>query len=263
MTAMVDVVDDSAAAAERPLGRPPRSGWQDAGMPDTRALVFDVFGTLVDWRGSLLHEAAGLRSAPDAVDWPSLIDDWRRAYQPALDRVGSGGTWRDLDEVHRGTLGDVLGRHDIALSVDDRDTLVGAWRRLRPWPDTRAGLERLRSGYRTATLSNGHVALLVDLFRFGDLRVDTLLSAQLADTYKPMPRAYLRGAELLGCEPGQVAMVAAHSADLVAAARVGMRPMFVRRPAEWGPGGEPTPPTGLPGLVVADDLEQLADLLGC
>jgi 2-haloacid dehalogenase len=172
-------------------------------MPDTRALVFDVFGTLVDWRGSLLHEAAGLRSAPDAADWPSLIDDLRRAYQPALDRVGSEGTWRDLDEVHRGTLGDVLGRHHIALSAHDRDTLVGAWRRLRPWPDTRAGLERLRSGYRTATLSNGHVALLVDLFRFGDLRVDTLLSAQLADTYKPMPRAYLRALSCSAASPGR------------------------------------------------------------
>jgi 2-haloacid dehalogenase len=232
-------------------------------MPDTRALLFDVFGTLVDWRGSLLVEAANLRSAPDDVDWAAVVDDWRRAYQPALDRVRSGDAWRDLDDVHRGTLADALATHHVALPAEERETLVQAWRRLRPWPDTRAGLARLRSGYRTATLSNGHVALLVDLFRFADLRVDALLSAQLADTYKPAPRAYLRGAELLGCEPDEVAMVAAHSADLVAAAEVGMRAMFVRRPTEWGPGGEPTPPTGLRDLVVADDLEQLADILGC
>jgi 2-haloacid dehalogenase len=231
-------------------------------MPDIRALVFDVFGTLVDWRGSLLDEVVGLGCAPDA-DWPSVVDDWRRAYQPALDLVSGGDHWHDLDEVHRGTLADVLDSHRVTLSSEDREALVQAWRRLRPWPDTKAGLERLRSRYRTATLSNGHVALLIDLFRFGDLRVDALLSAQLADTYKPVLRAYLRAAELLGCSPGQVAMVAAHAEDLAAAAQVGMRPMFVRRPTEWGPGGTPTPPSGLPGLVVADDLEQLAELLGC
>ena len=233
-------------------------------MPDTRALLFDVFGTLVDWRGSLLDETADLSPGTDiGVGWAAVVDDWRRAYQPALDRVRAGSEWRDLDALQQETLVEVLDRHGVALSAGERDTLVGAWRRLRPWPDTRAGLERLRSGFRTATLSNGHVALLVDLFRFADLRVDAILSAQLAGSYKPDPRVYLRGAELLGCEPGQVAMVAAHVEDLVAAARVGLRPVFVRRPQEWGPGGVAEPPTGLPGLVVADGLEHLADLLGC
>jgi len=233
-------------------------------VPDTRALLFDVFGTLVDWRGSLLDETADLSPGTDiGVGWAAVVDDWRRAYQPALDRVRAGSEWRDLDALQQETLVEVLDRHGVALSAGERDTLVGAWRRLRPWPDTRAGLERLRSGYRTATLSNGHVALLVDLFRFADLRVDAILSAQLAGSYKPDPRVYLRGAELLGCEPGQVAMVAAHGEDLIAAARVGLRPVFVRRPQEWGPGGVAEPPTGLPGLVVADGLEHLADLLGC
>jgi len=233
-------------------------------VPDTRALLFDVFGTLVDWRGSLLDEAADLRSrAGGGASWAAIVDDWRRAYQPALDRVRAGSGWRDLDALQHETLAEVLRSHGVMLPADERETLIRAWRRLRPWPDTRAGLERLRSGFRTATLSNGHVALLVDLFRFADLRVDAILSAQLADSYKPDPRAYLRGAELLGCEPGQAAMVAAHGDDLVAAARVGLRPIFVRRPQEWGPGGGGEPPTGLPGLVVADDLEHLADLLGC
>ena len=233
-------------------------------MPDTRALLFDVFGTLVDWRGSLLDETADLSPGTDiGVGWAAVVDDWRRAYQPALDRVRAGSEWRDLDALQQETLVEVLDRHGVALSAGERDTLVGAWRRLRPWPDTRAGLERLRSGFRTATLSNGHVALLVDLFRFADLRVDAILSAQLAGSYKPDPRVYLRGAELLGCKPGQAAMVAAHGEDLVAAARVGLRPVFVRRPEEWGSGGGAEPPTGLPGLVVADGLEHLADLLGC
>ena len=233
-------------------------------MPETRALLFDVFGTLVDWRGSLRDEAADLGSRTGVVaDWAAVVDDWRRAYQPVLDEVRGGQEWRDLDVLQRGTLAEVLDRHAVALPAEDREALVQAWRRLRPWPDTRAGLVRLRSGLRTATLSNGHVALLVDLFRFADLRVDAILSAQLAHTYKPDPRAYLRAVELLGCEPPEVAMVAAHATDLVAAARVGLRPIFVRRPQEWGPGGGEEPPTGLPGLLVAEDLEQLADLLGC
>lgn len=239
-------------------------GCQDGRVSDTRALLFDVFGTLMDWRGSLLDEAADLGArAGVGADWAAVVDDWRRAYQPALDRVRARSGWRDLDALQRETLTEVLRRHGVALPAEERETLLAAWRRLRPWPDTRAGLERLRSGFRTATLSNGHVALLVDLFRFADLRVDAILSAQLADSYKPDPRTYLRGAELLGCEPGQTAMVAAHGGDLFAAARVGLRPIFVRRPEEWGPGGGEEPPTGLPGLVVADGLEHLADLLGC
>ena len=233
-------------------------------MPDTRALLFDVFGTLVDWRGSLLDEAADLAARTGAsADWPAVVDDWRRAYQPALRRARGEAQWRDLDALQLEMLAEVLRRHDIALPAEDCETLVLAWRRLRPWPDTRAGLERLRSRFRTATLSNGHVALLVDLFRFADLRVDAILSAQLADSYKPDPQVYLRGVELLGCQPGQAAMVAAHGDYLVGAARVGIRPIFVRRPQEWGPGGGGEPPTGLPGLLVADDLEHLAHLLSC
>ncbi len=119
-------------------------------------------------------------------------------------------------------------------------------------------------GFRTATLSNGHVALLVDLFGFADLRVDAILSTQLAGSYKPDPQVYRYGAELLGCEPGQATMVAAaHGDDLVAAERVGLRPIFVRRPQEWGPGDGGEPPAGLPDLIVADGLEHLASLLGC
>ncbi|MDP9398575.1 MAG: haloacid dehalogenase type II [Actinomycetota bacterium] len=240
-------------------------------MPETRALLFDVFGTLVDWRASLVDEAsaAGSRAGVGA-DWTAVVDDWRRAYQPALDRVRAGQEWCDLDVLQRETLAEILDRHGVALPAEEQETLVRGWRRLRPWPDTRGGLERLRARFCTATLSNGHMALLVDLFRFADLRVDAILSAQLADSYKPDPRVYRRGAELLGCEPGQAVMVAAHSADLVAAAHVGLRPAFVRRPDEWGPGRGPggpgggeQPPGELANLVVAEDLEQLADLLDC
>lgn len=233
-------------------------------MPHLRALLFDVFGTLVDWRSSLIAEAEHLGDG-DArtADWASVVDDWRRSYRPALDRVRSDGAWRDLDAVQRETLDEVLRRHDVALGAPEREQLVLAWRRLRPWPDTRSGLQRLRAGFRTATLSNGHVALLVDLFRFADLRVDAVLSAQLFESYKPDLQVYARGAALLGCAPGQAALVAAHDGDLVAAAQAGLRPVFLRRPREWGPGGGDQPPTGLRDLVVVESLEELADVLGC
>ncbi|HEV7208090.1 MAG TPA: haloacid dehalogenase type II [Mycobacteriales bacterium] len=233
-------------------------------MSETRLLLFDVFGTLVDWRTSLVAEASRLGAQTEpGVDWAAVIDDWRRAYQPAMDRVLAGSAWRDLDALQRETLAAVLADHAVPMGTTEREVLVQAWRRLQPWPDTRAGLERLRSRYRTATLSNGHMALLVDLFRFADLRVDAVLSAQLADSYKPDPKVYLRAAELLGCPPEHTAMVAAHAQDLTAAAAVGLRPIFVRRPAEWGVAGGSQPPTGLPGLIVADGLGHLADVLGC
>jgi 2-haloacid dehalogenase len=217
---------------------------------------------VVDWRTSLVEEAtaAGARTAVSA-DWAAVVDDWRRAYQPALDRVAGSGRWRDLDEVQRETLADTLARHGADLPADEREGLVAGWRRLRPWPDAREGLARLRARHRTATLSNGHVALLVDLLRHGDLRVDAVLSAQLADSYKPDPRTYLRAVELLGCTPEETGMVAAHAGDLRAAAALGLRPLFVRRPHEWGPAGGDEPPAGLPGLVVADGLLDLADRL--
>ena len=232
-------------------------------MAEVRALVFDVFGTLVDWRSSVVAEAieAG-RRAGVAADWAAVADDWRRAYPPALERARTESSWRDLDALQRETLDDGLTRHGVDLPAGEREVLVQAWRRLRPWPDTVAGMERLRTGFVTATLSNGHVALLADLVRFGGWRVDVVLSAELAASYKPDPAVYLRGAQLLGRRPEEVGMVAAHAGDLEAAAGVGLRPLFVRRPEEWGT-GVPEDPPDLPGLVVADDLLGLAAQLGC
>jgi 2-haloacid dehalogenase len=232
-------------------------------MAELRALVFDVFGTLVDWRSSVVAEAADAgRRAGVSADWTAVADDWRRAYPPALERARTEPAWRDLDALQRETLDEVLTRHGVELTAGEREVLVRAWRRLRPWPDTVAGMERLRTGFVTATLSNGHVALLADLIRFGGWRVDVVLSAELAASYKPDPAVYLRGAQLLGRAPDEVGMVAAHAGDLAAAAGVGLRPLFVRRPEEWGT-GVPEDPPDLPGLVVADDLGDLAAQLGC
>jgi 2-haloacid dehalogenase len=229
-----------------------------------RVLLFDTFGTLVDWRSSLIElgEATAVRAGLQA-DWAAIIDDWRRAYRPAMDRIRRGADWRDLDSLQRETLAEVLARRNVAVSAADRELLVLGWRQLRPWPDSQQGLDRLRRKYVTATLSNGHVALLADLLKFADLRVDVVLSAQLADSYKPDAQVYLTALRLLDCEPEEAGMVAAHAADLQAAAALGLRPIFIRRPLEWGPGVPPADRPTVPGLVDADGLDDLAAVLGC
>lgn len=229
-----------------------------------RVLLFDVFGTVVDWRSSLIDmaEEIALRDGLHA-DWPAVIDDWRRAYQPALDDVRRGTTWRDLDSLQRETLGNILSQQTITMSGASQESLVQGWRRLRPWPDSRNGLERLRRKHVTATLSNGHVALLADLLKFADLRVDAVLSAQLAGSYKPDAKVYLTALRLLDCRPEEAGMVAAHAPDLHAAADLGLRPIFVRRPFEWGQGAPWPAAPPLDGLLVADGLEELATALNC
>jgi 2-haloacid dehalogenase len=229
-----------------------------------RVLLFDVFGTLVDWRSSLidLAEATAVRVGLQA-DWAAVVDDWRRAYQPAMEGVRRGAPWRDLDSLQRETLDDVLARRNVRLAAADREALVRGWRQLHPWPDSREGLDRLRRKYVTATLSNGHLALLADLLKFADLRVDVVLSAQLAASYKPDANVYLTALRLLDCQPEDAAMVAAHASDLHAAAALGLRPIYVRRPLEWGPGMPPADPPALDGLLVTDGLDQLAESMGC
>jgi 2-haloacid dehalogenase len=229
-----------------------------------RVLLFDTFGTLVDWRSSLidLAEATAVQAGVQA-DWAAIVDDWRRAYQPAMDRVRHGAQWRDLDSLQSETLNDVLAQRNIGLATAGRASLVRGWRQLRPWPDSREGLDRLRRRYVTATLSNGHLALLADLLKFADLRVDAVLSAQLAGSYKPDAKVYLTALRLLDCQPEEAGMVAAHASDLQAAAALGLRPIFVRRPLEWGPGMPPTDPPALAGLLETDGLDHLAMALGC
>jgi 2-haloacid dehalogenase len=218
----------------------------------------------VDWRSSLIElaETTAARSGPQA-DWAGVVDDWRRAYQPALDQVRQGGAWRDLDSLQRETLDRVLSGRGIALPASAAGTLVRGWRRLRPWPDSREGLDRLRGTHLTATLSNGHLALLVDLLKFAGLRVDAVLSAQLAASYKPDPEVYLTALRLLDCPPPDAGMVAAHASDLRAAAALGLRPILVRRPLEWGPGVPQAGPPALKDLLETDGLVHLAEVLGC
>jgi 2-haloacid dehalogenase len=200
-----------------------------------RALVFDVFGTLVDWRSGV---AAAFAVAGVDGDPSELADDWRARYRPAMEEANRGE--RDaptFDALHLQTLGELLADRGIdGVDLSARADLVQAWHRLEPWPDVREGLELLRRDHVTATLSNGHVALLVDLARHGDLRFDAILSAQFAGAYKPAPETYLTAARLLDVEPGELMLVAAHPWDLAGARAAGLRTAFVDRPDEHGPG---------------------------
>jgi 2-haloacid dehalogenase len=202
-----------------------------------RALVFDVFGTLVDWRSGV---ADAFRASGVSDDPYELADAWRARYRPILAEVNDGARpWGDFDELHLATLDDLLAERGLELAQDARHELVQAWHRLDPWPDVRDGLEALRRRRPVAMLSNGHVALLVDLARHGDLRFDCVLSAELARAYKPAPEAYLTAARLLGVPPGELMLVAAHPWDLAGARGAGLRSAFVDRPLEYGPGSEP------------------------
>ena len=203
-----------------------------------RALIFDVFGTVVDWRGSILRECRALgRKKRIAVDWDAFTDAWRAGYKPAMARVRSGELpWMNIDQLHRLILDDLLPRFSLAgLTEDEIDHLNRVWHRLDPWPDSRKGLALLKRRHVIATLSNGNVSLLVNMAKHGRLPWDTVLSAELFRHYKPDPEAYLGAAAMLGFEPAEVMMVAAHKDDLRAARACGLATAFVRRPKEKGP----------------------------
>lgn len=202
-------------------------------LPHIRALTFDVFGTVVDWRGSIIAE--GERVGID-VDWAGLADAWRGGYQPAMARVRAGKLgWTRLDDLHRMILDSLL--HDFRLTElneEQRDHLNRVWHRLNPWPDSVAGLTQLKTRYIIASLSNGNISLLTNMAKHAGLPWDCVLSAELAHHYKPDREAYLTACHLLDLAPEQVMMVAAHEGDLHAAAAVGMHTAYVHRPFEYG-----------------------------
>jgi 2-haloacid dehalogenase len=234
--------------------------------PEVRALVFDVFGTVVDWRSSIVREgrALGARLGIE-VDWEAFADAWRARYQPSMERVRSGERpCTRLDDLHRESLLELLREFRIP-SLDERDVddFNRAWHRLDPWPDCVPGLTRLRRRYALATLSNGNVALLMNMARRAGLPWDAILGAEPARAYKPMPEAYLRTAGFLGLPVHQVMLVAAHNDDLVAASSHGMRTAFVARPTEYGPRQVRDLSPEHDFDFVASSMEELAGQLGC
>lgn len=205
---------------------------------EVKALTFDVFGTVVDWRSSVAREVRSLaRSKGLTVDAEGFADAWRARYQPAMSKVRDGEIdWMILDELHRMNLDELLDAFSISgLDEAEKDHLNKAWHRLDPWPDSVAGLKRLKTRYILATLSNGNVALIVNMAKYAGLPWDAVLGAEIARHYKPQAEAYRITAERLGLAPDQCMMVAAHNDDLVHAAEVGFRTAFVLRPTEHGP----------------------------
>jgi 2-haloacid dehalogenase len=231
-----------------------------------QALTFDVFGTVVDWRSSIIREGEALgRARGLRVDWARFAGGWRGLYQPQLERVRSGqAPWTVLDDLHRQALDRLLVEFGIAgLAESEIDHLNRAWHRLDPWPDTVPGLQRLKRRFILATLSNGTVALIVNMARRAGLPWDAVLGAEVARHYKPQPEAYLTTAAMLGLRPEQCMMVAAHNGDLAAAAALGLRTAFVARPTEHGPGQTTDLEPARAWDVVADSFVDLAARLGC
>jgi 2-haloacid dehalogenase len=230
---------------------------------DIRACLFDVFGTVVDWRTSVSRDLAAFarqRSLP-AVDWLEFAVEWRKLYQPSMEEVRAGRrAWTVLDALHRESLLALLERYRVGgLSDADVDYMNRAWHRLDPWPDVVEGLTRLQRKRIIAPCSNGNIALMVNLARRAGLPWDCILGAETARAYKPMPEAYLASCRQLDLPPAQVMMVAAHNGDLKAAKAQGLATAFVPRPREHGP-GQTTDLAADPACVdvVAQDFIDLA-----
>jgi 2-haloacid dehalogenase len=231
-----------------------------------RALVFDVFGTVVDWHGSVAREVRGLAKAKGLrVNAVKFAKAWRAGYRPAMDKVLRGEVpFEKIDVIHRAILEDVLRQFKVTtLTEEEKAHLNLAWHRLKPWPDTVRGLKRLKSKFIIATLSNGNTSLLVNMAKHAGLPWDTVFSSDTFKLFKPDPGMYLGAAGALDLRPEQVMLVAAHKADLRAAAKCGLKTAFVKRPLEHGRGGTPDLASEADFTFNADSFIDLAGQLGC
>jgi 2-haloacid dehalogenase len=248
------------AAAQPQTGSRPASDFRGV-----RALVFDTFGTVVDWRSSVIGEVEQLARAKKlTVDGAKFAEAWRGGYAPAMNRVRTGQLpWTKLDDLHRMILDGLLPQFGMtSLSPDEISHLNRVWHRLRPWPDAVSGLTRLKKRFVIAPLSNGNIALMTNLAKFGGLPWDCILGAELVRHYKPDREVYQSAADFLGLRVDEVLMVAAHLPDLRAAKGVGLRTAFVPRPLEQGPQGKPDLHPDDSVDLTAPDFNALAAALG-
>jgi 2-haloacid dehalogenase len=231
-----------------------------------KALVFDVFGTVVDWHGSVAREVRGLAKAKGLrLNGARFAKAWRAGYRPAMDRVRSGeAPFRKIDDIHRTILDEVLAKSRVtALAEVEKAHLNLAWHRLKPWPDSVRGLKRLKAKFIIATLSNGNTGLLVNMAKFGGLPWDCVFSSDTFKHFKPDPEMYLGAADMLSVRPQEVMMVAAHKHDLRAAAQCGLKTAFVKRPHEHGRNSNTDLASEPDFTVNAESFLDLADQLGC
>ena len=230
-----------------------------------KALTFDVFGTVVDWRSSIIKECEELATTKEivGVNWTKFATAWREGYGPSMDKVRKGILpWTKIDILHRMILDEILLGFEVTnLTEEDKRKLNLSWHRLTPWQDAIPGRTRLKGGYIISTLSNGNIALLTNMSKRAGLPWDCVLSAESVKHYKPDPEAYLGAAELLGLEPSETMMVAAHKSDLKAASDCGLRTAFVPRPLEHGPCKHVDVETEDWIDLVANDFEDLATKL--
>ena len=234
---------------------------------DIKALTFDVFGTVVDWRSSIAREGEVFAKLHNikGIDWVKFAESWRAGYTPSMNRVRNGEIpWANIDELHKSILNKLILKYGIeGISDEDKNDFNRAWHRLSPWPDVLGGLKRLRSKFVIATLSNGNVSLLTNMAKNAGLPWDYILSAELSKHYKPDPEVYKTAVCLLGLHPYQVMMVAAHNFDLEAAKKIGMKTAYVHRPLEFGPDKDLEQISIEDFDFVAKDFESLAEILEC
>jgi 2-haloacid dehalogenase len=232
----------------------------------TKALVFDVFGTVVDWHGSVAREMRGLAKAKGLrLNSAKFAKAWRAGYRPAMDRVRRGeALFQKIDVIHRAILEEVLAKFKVTtLTEEEKAHLNLVWHRLKPWPDSVRGLKRLKSKFIIGTLSNGNTSLLVNMAKFGGLPWDCIFSSDTFNLFKPDPGMYLGAADRLDLKPSEVMMVAAHKADLRAAAQQGLKTAFVKRPHEHGRNNNPDLASEPDFTINAESFLDLADQLGC
>jgi len=234
-------------------------------LSSVKALTFDVFGTVVDWRSSVIKELTELGEAKGiTADWEAIADKWRGGYAPSMDKVRKGELpWKNIDELHRMVLDQLLNEFKISgLTEEETAHLNKAWHRLSPWPDSVEGLGRLKRKYIIATLSNGNISLLTNMAKHSGLPWDVILSSELAKHYKNDKEVYLTAASLLDLKPNEIMMCAAHQNDVLAARALGLKTAYISRPLEFGPDKPNDATDDMPYDIIADDIIDLADKLG-
>ena len=238
-------------------------------LPEVKALVFDVFGTVVDWRNGIARDARTFlaRHGRSDIDPHRFADAWRKRYQPAMEEVRSGRRpFTRLDVLHRENLDGVLkdfGVSTAGVGAEELEWLNRAWHRLDPWPDTIPGLIRLKAKHFIAPLSNGNILLLANMAKRAGIPWDAILGAETVQAYKPQPEAYTRTAEILGITPAELCLVAAHNGDLRAARGAGLATAFVFRRGEHGPGQATDMTAEDPWDWICQDFIDLAQQLDC